>query len=90
MVLPEKELNLGTRQLMWHSQLGCCLLLVEQGLDFRSNIIPVMKYVQDEVNNIKSEHALPLLRTFVEAFQDIVDCSSNLALGQSLLIGKIF
>lgn len=87
-MIAETELRLGMRQLIWHSQLACCLLLVEQGFDFRSCIAPVMKAVETEVSNIKSEHALPLLRTFVEAFQDIIDCSSNFALGQSLFIGN--
>lgn len=89
MMIPESELSLGMRQIIWQSQLGCCFLLVEQGLDMRSNIGPVMKSVHNEVGNLKSDHALSLLRTFVEAFQDIIDCSSNLALGQTHFIGKI-
>lgn len=60
------------------------LLLAERKLDLSQTITPLI----NSVKKINFENNLPLMKMFIEGFQDVVDCSNSIDLGQSNFIGK--
>lgn len=87
-MVTETKLELGRRQIVWRAQLASCILLAEKGHDFANILTPIHKKVELMVNDLKSEHALPLMRTFVEAVQDILDCNDRITSSHHLLFGN--
>uniref|UniRef100_A0A1B6DB75 Protein MMS22-like n=2 Tax=Clastoptera arizonana TaxID=38151 RepID=A0A1B6DB75_9HEMI len=87
-MITESNLDLGKRQIIWKSRLASIILLAEKGLDFSKILTPIIQEINVLVADLKNEHSLPLLRTFVEALQDILDCNDRITSSHCLLFGK--
>ncbi|XP_065225939.1 protein MMS22-like [Planococcus citri] len=84
-LLPLDSLDHKRLQLVWKVHISLVLLFAERNQD----ISGVSNSLLDMVDSAAAQHdCLNLMRIFSEGFQDLIDCTNNLELGQYIFIGN--
>lgn len=82
--LPAQELDEARVELIWKAHMALILLFAERNQDISVVSNPLLDLLEVAVNQ---PDCLSLMRVFSEGFQDLVDCTNNLELGQYMFIG---
>lgn len=74
-------------KLIWKAHMALILLYAEKNHDISFVSNPLLDLVE---NAARQSDSMNSMRIFIEGFQDLVDCTNNLELGQYMFIGKLY
>lgn len=83
-LLPIQEMGENKIKLIWKAHIVILLLFTERNQDISPICNSILDMVETAVSQPESAY---LMRIFVEGFQDLIDCTNNLELGQYMFIG---
>lgn len=83
-MLPVGQLDNVRSKLVWKAYIALILLFAERGQDISGVSNPLLDAVDAAV--VQPDN-LDLMRIFADGFQDLMDSTNNLELGQYIFIG---
>ncbi len=85
-LLPIHNMDENRQRLIWKAHIALILLFAERNQDISTVSNPLLDMVENCANYSDRLH---LMRIFSEGFQDLIDRTTNLELGQYMFIGKL-
>lgn len=83
-LLPCQDLDRNRTELVWKAQIALVLLYAERNQDTSVVSNSLLDMVEQSASHKESAN---MMRIFSEGFQDLVDSTNNLELGQYIFIG---
>lgn len=83
-LLVAEKIDEARLKLVWKAHIALILLFAESNQDISSALNPILDMVEAAV---QQPNSINLMRVFSEGFQDLIDSTNNLELGQYMFIG---
>lgn len=83
-LLVAEKIDEARLKLVWKAHIALILLFAENNQDISSALNPILDMVEAAV---QQPNSINLMRVFSEGFQDLIDSTNNLELGQYMFIG---
>ncbi|KAK7603223.1 hypothetical protein V9T40_003222 [Parthenolecanium corni] len=84
-LLVAEKIDEARLKLVWKAHIALILLFAESNQDISSALNPILDMVEAAV---QQPNSINLMRVFSEGFQDLIDSTNNLELGQYMFIGS--
>lgn len=83
-LLASEKIDEARLKLVWKAHIALILLYAENNKDISAALNPILDMVE---TTVQQPNCLNLMRVFSEGFQDLIDSTNNLELGQYMFIG---